>query len=440
MVIMNVAASSLMKVVSLICSLIMVPITLDYLNVETYGIWIAMTSILYWFAFFDIGLGNGMRNYLAASLSEGDMNAAKSYISTAMIILTLIAFALGVISLPLIYLFDLNEVFNTQALCNRELAMILMLAVAMTLVNFVVKNIGMIYIAMQKYAVNDLILFLANIATVIVVYILTKTTEGNLIYIVAAFTGIPVLMFILAAIPLFRKYPELTISLKSLDLAIAKKISSKGLGFFVIQITSCLVIFGSANIFISHYCGPEQVTIYNISYKLFNLLAVAYTIFISPLWNAYTDAAVKNEYDWIGRTLKKSLLVWLITVVGGIVLLIISPYFFDWWVGHSRGSSAITVIEIPIEVSLCVLAYISAFNLNNCVTYLLNGLNKIRIQIITSIIGTIVYLILILTVQGTYGVIGISIIMTLVYVAMALVHLYQCRLLISKKAKGIWNI
>ena len=63
----------------------------------------------------------------------------------------------------------------------------------------------------------------------------------------------------------------------SFHFASAKKIIGKGLGFFIIQITSCLVIFGSANILISHYCGPEQVTIYNISYKLFNILICNYS-------------------------------------------------------------------------------------------------------------------------------------------------------------------
>lgn len=440
MVLRNVAASSLMKVASLFCSLIMVPITLDYLDIEAYGIWMAMTSILFWFAFFDIGLGNGMRNYLSASFSEGDMQSAKKYISTAMIILSGIAVIMAIIAIPAIYFFNLNDVFNTQVFSNNELACILVFAVVMTLVNFVVKNIGMVYIAMQKYAINDFILFLGNIISVAVIYILTKTTEGNLMYIVMVLTGIPVLMFILSAIPLFIKYPQLTISWKCVDTGIARKVVSKGLGFFIIQITSCLVIFGSANILMLHYCGAEQVTEYNISYKLFNLLAVAYTIFISPLWNAYTDAYVKNDYDWIRRTLNKSLVVWMCSFIAGIILLFVSPYFFDWWVGQGRGTDAQTIVNVPIEVSACVLMYISAFNLNNCVTYLLNGLNKIRVQIITSVVGTLLYLAIIFAMQGTQGVVGISITMAGVYLAMALVHLYQCRLLIKRKAEGIWNV
>ena len=62
----NILYSAILKVIGLITSLLVVTITLNYLNSELYGVWLTITSILYWFSFFDIGLGNGMRNYLTA--------------------------------------------------------------------------------------------------------------------------------------------------------------------------------------------------------------------------------------------------------------------------------------------------------------------------------------------------------------------------------------
>ena len=45
-VIGNIIVSGAMKGCSLLCSLIMVPLTINYLNPENYGIWMAMTSML----------------------------------------------------------------------------------------------------------------------------------------------------------------------------------------------------------------------------------------------------------------------------------------------------------------------------------------------------------------------------------------------------------
>ncbi len=431
-VLKNTVAVAAMKVGTLVCSLVMVPITLDYLDAENYGIWMAMTSILYWFAFFDVGLGNGMRNYLAEAISNNDYTKARSYFSTAIFLLSLIALVMGIVSVAAISQVDLSHLFNTHALDGRSLAVVLMVAIAFSLVQFVAKNIGMVYVAMQKYAVNEFISFIGHLISAVAIFIITKTTEPNLLYVVLVVTSVPALMFILAAIPLIRQHPQLKPDIKSIDTESAKKIVGKGLGFFVIQITSCLVIFGSANILISHYCGPEQVTVYNLAYKIFNVLIILYTIVLSPLWNAYTDAAVKGDYEWIRRTFRKSALLWLVSVAGGLLALAVSGWVFEIWIGDS--------VEVPLGVSASVLAYVCMFNFNNCVTYLINGLNKIKIQIITSVVGTVVYLVAVcLFVRGHYGIYGISLSMCGVYLLMSLVHLYQCWLLANTKARGIWN-
>ena len=427
----NAIASGVMKSCSLLCSFIMVPLTINYLNPENYGIWMAITSILYWFIFMDVGLGNGMRNYLAIYFSQNNIAKARSCFATSMLLLSIIAILIGVIAIPAIYIFDFNYIFSAHHISNATLSFVLLIAMVLSLIQFVIKNIGLVYVAMQKYAIYDLMIFLGNIFSVIVIYILTKTTDGSLPAVVTTITGIPVIIFILSAIFMFKRHPELRPSRSCIDMNIGKDIVSKGLGFFIIQITSCLIIFGSANILISHYCGPEQVTIYNVSYKLFNVLVIGYTILISPMWNAYTDAAVKGDWEWIRKCFRKSLLLCLLSFIAGAGILVFSDSIFFIWVGES--------VRIPFEVSASVLLYISAFNLNNCTTYLINGLNKIRIQIITSLVTTALYLIAIYVIKGSYGILGISLSMAAAYLLMSMIHLYQCRLFVRQKATGIWN-
>lgn len=431
-VLRNAIASALFKGTSVLCSFIIVPLTINYLNAENYGIWMAMTSILYWFAFCDVGLGNGMRNYLAASLSRKDYKSARAYFCTAMFMLTFIAIAIGCIAIPIVQFIDLNKLFNTRTIDDSIIREVLIVAIVLTLLQFVIKNIGLVYVAMQKYAINELIFLLGNVTSVIAIYILTQTTECNLMYAVLAFTGFPVLMFLGATIPLLKQHPQLTPSFSAIDWGISRQIISKGLGFFVIQISSCLVLFGSANILISHFLGPQQVTVYNVAYKLFSILIVTYNIIVSPLWNAYTDAYVKGDYKWIRKGLRTSLFIWTLSIFFGGILLLASEHIYKLWVGDS--------VIVPFKVSFCVLLYISMYNLNNCVTYLINGLNKIRIQIITSLFTTTLFLCIMYYMKGNLGIVGISITMTCAYFIMTIIHLYQCWLLINKRAKGIWNL
>jgi O-antigen/teichoic acid export membrane protein len=284
---------------------------------------------------------------------------------------------------------------------------------------------------LQKYALNDLLIVSGNVLALIIIFIITKTTNRSLLYIVMAFTITPVLVFVIASIPVFIKYPQLRPQFKYFDSSLTKKVIGKGLGFFFIQITSCLIIYGSSNLFIAQFCGPTDVTTYNIAYKYFNLLAIAYTIIISPMWNAYTDAYVKGDVMWIKRTFNRSLKLWGLTVVGGILLLIICNIFYHFWVGNA--------VKVPFDVSLCTMIYICTFNFNNCVTYLLNGLNKIYVQILTSVIFTATYLIFLLLYGNKFGIDGVVLSMAISYICMSSIHYFQCRLLITQKASGIWN-
>lgn len=390
-----------------------------------------ITSILYWITTFDIGLGNGMRNYLAEALATNDTKLGKKYISTTMLLLSLIALSMAIVLLYPLITINFNSFFNTNAIAGNELRMAVVIAVGFTLMNFVLKNIGMIFVAMQKYAINDLLSISGNVIALILIYILTKVTTGNLVLVVLAYTMTSCVAFLLAAIPLFWKHPELKPSLRFFDKSLGKKIVGKGFGFFVIQISSCLVIFGAANFFITQSCGPAAVTTYNIAYKFFNLLVIAYTIILAPMWNAYTDAYVKGDMQWIKATFNKALKFWVLSICGGLGMLLICNLFYKLWIGN--------MVNVPLSVSASTLIYVCFFNLNNCATYLINGLNKIFVQIIISLAVTTLYIITVLAFGRKLGVEGIVLSMAASYAVMSVVHLYQCRKLINGKADGIWN-
>lgn len=328
----NILFSGFLKIVGLLTSLVIVPITINYLNNEVYGIWMTITSILYWITTFDIGLGNGMRNYLAEALATNDTKLGKKYISTTMLLLSLIALSMAIVLLYPLITINFNSFFNTNAIAGNELRMAVVIAVGFTLMNFVLKNIGMIFVAMQKYAINDLLSISGNVIALILIYILTKVTTGNLVLVVLAYTMTSCVAFLLAAIPLFWKHPELKPSLRFFEKSLGKKIVGKGFGFFVIQISSCLVIFGAANFFITQSCGPAAVTTYNIAYKFFNLLVIAYTIILAPMWNAYTDAYVKGDMQWIKATFNKALKFWVLSICGGLGMLLICNLFYKLWI------------------------------------------------------------------------------------------------------------
>ena len=68
---------------SILASFLLVPITMNYLDTKSYGLWLILSSFISWFYFFDIGLGNGLQNMFAEAKAKDDMTLARGYVSTA---------------------------------------------------------------------------------------------------------------------------------------------------------------------------------------------------------------------------------------------------------------------------------------------------------------------------------------------------------------------
>jgi O-antigen/teichoic acid export membrane protein len=64
------------RVVSMLLSLAYVPVVLGYLGTGLYGIWSTVLNIVSWVNYFDIGIGNGLRNKLSAALARKESDSS----------------------------------------------------------------------------------------------------------------------------------------------------------------------------------------------------------------------------------------------------------------------------------------------------------------------------------------------------------------------------
>ena len=71
----NIFYSFFVKGFGIFISLLVVPVTIKFLNPTEYGIWLTLNSILLWINTFDIGLGNGLRNKLSEAFADNDLIA-----------------------------------------------------------------------------------------------------------------------------------------------------------------------------------------------------------------------------------------------------------------------------------------------------------------------------------------------------------------------------
>ena len=77
----NIIGSFIIKGISILISLMLVPMTLGYVSSEMYGIWLTLSSIMLWLNFFDIGFTLGLKNKLATALAQKDYSKGKRIFS-----------------------------------------------------------------------------------------------------------------------------------------------------------------------------------------------------------------------------------------------------------------------------------------------------------------------------------------------------------------------
>ncbi|MBQ5911837.1 MAG: hypothetical protein IIW93_01920, partial [Bacteroidaceae bacterium] len=96
---LNIISMLFIKGGSILIGLLLLPLTLDYVDSETYGVWLTISSMVAWISFFDVGLGNGLKNKLAEALAQKDTELGKKYVSTTYALMTLIFIPLMIVLL-----------------------------------------------------------------------------------------------------------------------------------------------------------------------------------------------------------------------------------------------------------------------------------------------------------------------------------------------------
>ena len=153
----NTLSTSLLKILSVVTSFIIVPITIDFVNAENYGIWLTLSSMVTWISFFDLGLTNGLRNKLTEAISLQKYKLAKTYISTSYALLFGIFFILWLIitlTMPYLNWVEILKVSTTNA---PNISQAFIIIFSYFCLSFVLKIINIVLFADQRAAMASLI-------------------------------------------------------------------------------------------------------------------------------------------------------------------------------------------------------------------------------------------------------------------------------------------
>lgn len=429
----NILYSLLLKGISIVVGLIYVPLLLGYLGQIEYGLWLTISSVVGWVSFFDIGLGNGLRNKFAEALAKQDKTLARTYLSTTYALLALIFTSLILIFFLINTFINWNSIFNIDTRTSSDLNVLMLLVFTFFCLRFIFQLIGVVLFADQRPALANSFNPISNLISLIMIVVLKQLSKSSLLYVGTIISCIPVLLYIVISIYFYkREYKLYSPSLKFIDFKFSKSLLSLGIKFFIIQIAG-IVIFSSTNFIIIQLFQPEDVTKYNIAFKYFSVITMFFGIILTPLWSATTEAFAINDFKWIKTVMNKLKNTAIYFAILAIFMLASANWIYKLWVGIN--------IEIPFLLSVTVFIYVTIYLFSSPYSSFLNGVGKIKLNFYLVVFQAVTFLpyVYLFTKYLNLGVAGIIIASIVSELPVRISQPIQYLKIINNKATGIWN-
>lgn len=429
----NVLSSFIIKGLDIFIYLLLVPVSLNYLGQEKYGVWLTISSIILWLNLSDAGLGNGLRNKFTEAVALGNKKLAKEYVSNAYAILSIIVIGLIIIFVIINNFINWDRILNITSDFHTQLSRLILIVFISFALRLVLNLVSVLLVASHKPAVSDLVQFLGRLLTFILIMILIYTSSGSLLWYGILYSVAPLLCFITATLILFHKdFKDYQPSLKEISLKISGNLFGLGLNFFIVQI-SAVILFMTDNIIIAQLFGPAEVTPYQIANRYFSIVMMIFMIILSPLWSAFTEADAQKDIEWIKYIINRLLKIWLFIALILLVMLLISDEVYKIWLGGK--------IKIDFLLSFFWALFILLQTLNLIFANYLNGIGKIHVQRIIAVITIIINIPLSIFLAKFAGLNSAGVILaTNICILLYLITRgIQVRKLLTNKAEGIWN-
>ena len=410
----------------------MVPITLSCLGEYQNGVWLTISCILVWIDQMDIGLGNGLRNRLTIHIAHGNTKEARQIVSSTIAMLICIIFPIMILSILFIWNTDIYSFLNVIPERIPELRVAFLCAVILVCITFVLKIIGNVYMGMQLPAVSNFLLAMGQTIALILTVILYHTGNGSFLLIVIANCISPLLVYLIAYPYTFHyKYPELSPSIRLINLNSALELGNLGVKFFWLQMAG-LVQFLTANILISQFFSPASVTPYQIAYRYVSIVMVAFSIICMPFWNATTDAYEQQDMEWIRKANQK--MNWMTLGIAAllIIMTIVSPWVYTFWIGED--------CHIPFGMTVMMALYIFLIVQSMRYSYFLNGIGALRLQLYMTIMTFIFIPMAWIVSTTTHNILWFMATMSFCITPSIIVNMIQFNKIIHNKAEGIWKV
>lgn len=336
----GILTSLISRAVAALVPLVMVPLTLNYMGTQLYGLWMAVAALTGMAAFADLGLGNGLMTKLAPSYSNGDTLSARRYVSNAYGMVVSLAAIIVVMLWALAGLIPWTSLFNVNdAAVASHAPSIAIICISAFLLNVPLSLVLRVQYAYQRVGQANIWQASGSLWSIPLVVGAVQLHLSPELVVMAAVIG-PPLSNLLNSFWLFgRQFPAIAPRPRYIDSDTARQLLGLGGQFLVLTIVMSLAM-NADNLVIAHVLGLGSVTTFSVPARLFTQLGLLVSLVNLPLWPANGEALARGDIDWVRRITARMTLASALTVaVPGLVFVFAGDRLLSAWLGSDIGAS-----------------------------------------------------------------------------------------------------
>lgn len=387
------------QVISIVIGIASVPIGLTYFGPVRYGIWMVIISMLTYLNASQFGIGTATSTLIAKAPQRPEQQAILSYSFALLIISSLFFLLLTMVAGK--YSHSWLPIFGNipPYLKEETIAATLMLAI-LFLIRLPMIPFASAFAGLQQLHHERLYSVILPALTNFIGLIVTVQLKGDLI-LLAVLSGMgTILIGVVSAVHIFMLHKDLRPKWPKelLSSPVTKQIAASGGRFFIVGLAAMLV-WNTDNLVISYFLGPEHVSAYAVTFKLFTVAYSIYMVINSTLWPMYGKAAGENNWGWINKIYGD--ISTILPVFGGLVWIggiLFARDIIQLWTGSAGYGGALVVFALG--------GYGYTVSLNNIHASLLGGLNVVILWL--GILEAVLNLVLSLILVNLLGIGGVA--------------------------------
>jgi O-antigen/teichoic acid export membrane protein len=369
----TIVSSLFTKGVNIFASVITLPLILNSIGKERYGMMVAITSVSALISFADFGLGFGLQSKIPELVKKKD-NSLQEAVSSTFYFLLFVSIIILCVSLPLLLTIDWGSSLNLSSTTavNESLDSVLMYTLCLLIV-IPFSVVQKLQIGLQEGYYTNLWIALGNFTGVLLILLYYKanpSTPEIILFLYGTNSAFVLLNFFYEFV---YKKKSLIPSITKVRVSVVKAIVTESSLFFLVQMLG-LLVFMSNNYFLIFFFGPEEVASFNIAFKLTALFLIPLEAIAPYLTPAINEALVSGDTDWIKRSTKKVIYLTLaFATVSSLLIYVLGNFILSIWVGESNILNDKTLLA----ASGYILLYSS---LGSILSYIMLSTNFIRIK------------------------------------------------------------